>query len=46
MSKPSSKRKAQRALPAILTLTPNSQDKAIYEKSLVMAMAQENITAA
>ena len=43
MNKSVNKRKAQRAIPEILTLPPNGHDKAIYEKSLVMACVQEGI---
>ena len=45
MSRSNTRRKTQRAVPVILNLTPNSEDKAIYEKALIMAMTQENISA-
>ena len=46
MNKTNTKRRTQRVVPPMLSLVPNAHDKAIYEKALIMAMAQENITAA
>ena len=43
MYKSVNKRKAQRAIPEILTMMPTASDKYVYEKSLVMASVQEGI---
>ena len=38
MNKSVTRRKAQHSVPGILTMTPNQEDKAIFEKALIMAM--------
>ena len=46
MSKRRAKQNVKRDIPERLTMLPSMTDKANYEKAVVMAMIQDNISAA